>query len=435
MILPLLLTLAGQFSQIDTDGNGTPNIYRWRGAAEWQLTTTPGTAGQCLTSGGAGAAPAWGACGGGGISGTGTDNHITRWDGTTNVQDSGLVLDDSGYISRVAAAGTDQPGTDIRLSAGAGTGAGAPGLFWVSTPSILGSGTTVQTVMDRAIIGGQTTSTSLLLGNPDTDNIVTTPVDSFVYATSGSTGRGGDFTWQAGHHYGTAGRGGDLLLFAGGTGDLGIERGGNVDLTPGSTEGSGAVGSVRLFGVDGAGTATEMVVVNSDSLTISSGLITFDSTLAEFIVPTGLVMSLVGDYGTAGDVLTSNGAGSGMTWETPSVGAGGGASGSTVVDFGAWPADPVATVVITGQTTIASDSEVQAWIYPLDTADHTLDEHLLVDMKVHAHTIVAGTGFTITAVYKDNDNALPGSLAAGQGRGLQKGSQTYGQWSVSWRWQ
>lgn len=329
LALAVALAALGQFSQIDTNGDGTPNIYRWLGAtAEWRVggagSGFAGAAGQCLMSAGPAATPAWGACGGGGgITGTGTDHHITRWDGTTDVQDSGLVLDDSGYIGRVAASGSDQPGTDIRLAAGAGTGAGLPGTFWVSTPSILGSGMTVQTVMDRMIVGGSTTASFILLGNPDIDNIVTTPVDSFIYATSGSAGRGGDFTWQAGHHYGAAGRGGDVLIHAGSTGDSGIERGGNVDITPGGTEGDGASGSIRLFGVDGSGTATEMVVVQSDELTISSGIITLDNTLAEISVSTGLVMSLVGDYGTAGDVLTSNGAGSGMTWETPSGAPGG----------------------------------------------------------------------------------------------------------------
>ncbi len=36
--------------------------------------------------------------GGGGISGTGTDNHIVRWDGTGNVQDSAIVITDAGHV-------------------------------------------------------------------------------------------------------------------------------------------------------------------------------------------------------------------------------------------------------------------------------------------------------------------------------------------------
>lgn len=37
--------------------------------------------------------------GGGGISGTGTDNHVVRWDGTADVQDSSLVISDAGALT------------------------------------------------------------------------------------------------------------------------------------------------------------------------------------------------------------------------------------------------------------------------------------------------------------------------------------------------
>jgi hypothetical protein len=37
--------------------------------------------------------------GGGGISGSGTDNHIVRWDGTSAVQDSLVIIDDAGAVT------------------------------------------------------------------------------------------------------------------------------------------------------------------------------------------------------------------------------------------------------------------------------------------------------------------------------------------------
>jgi len=36
--------------------------------------------------------------GGGARAGTGTDNHIVRWDGTTNLQDSGVIIDDDNRM-------------------------------------------------------------------------------------------------------------------------------------------------------------------------------------------------------------------------------------------------------------------------------------------------------------------------------------------------
>jgi len=46
--------------------------------------------------------------GGGGVSGTGTDNHIVRWNGTTNVQDSPSIIADDGVTTQVVSdAGTN----------------------------------------------------------------------------------------------------------------------------------------------------------------------------------------------------------------------------------------------------------------------------------------------------------------------------------------
>lgn len=124
-----------------------------------------------------------------------------------------------------------------------------------------------------------------------------------------------------------------------------------------------------------------------------------------------------------------------------------GASGTTTVDFGAFPGKSDTTRVITGQATIASGSLVEAWIVPTATADHTADEHWLETLKVMAGTIVAGTGFTIYAVNTSQVNeplVAPGvdkfRPAATSAYGFTApsiggvGTRLYGLFTVCWIW-
>ncbi len=92
-----------------------------------------------------------------------------------------------------------------------------------------------------------------------------------------------------------------------------------------------------------------------------------------------------------------------------------GASGTATVDFGVFPGKADASVAVTGQTSIVDGSLVGAWIRPVATADHTADEHLVEDIRIHAGAIVAGTGFTIRGI-------APGRLTL------------YGLWTVAWAW-
>lgn len=133
-----------------------------------------------------------------------------------------------------------------------------------------------------------------------------------------------------------------------------------------------------------------------------------------------------------------------------------GAQGTTTIDFGAFPGASDASVVITGQTGIVAGSLVEAWIRPVATADHTADEHMLETIKVFAHTIVAGTGFTISAfntsdLYEPleslgvvgrggavNSGAASGTAGplkgqAGPARG-GTGTRIYGLWTIAWVW-
>lgn len=98
-----------------------------------------------------------------------------------------------------------------------------------------------------------------------------------------------------------------------------------------------------------------------------------------------------------------------------------GASGTAVIDFGAAPGKTDASVVVTGQASIATDSEVGAWLLLTATSDHSADEHRVEAIQISAGAIVAGTGFTI---YGDSLMQTPGP-----------GSHfIYGQWNVAWAW-
>jgi hypothetical protein len=130
-----------------------------------------------------------------------------------------------------------------------------------------------------------------------------------------------------------------------------------------------------------------------------------------------------------------------------------GATGVAILDFGAFPGASDASVAVTGQAAIVTGSLMEAWIRPVATADHSVDEHLVETLKVIAHSIVAGTGFTISGF---NTNQIqepleaPGvgrtmttSPTAGQNTGQQPawpgsvggmGTRLYGQFTVSWAW-
>lgn len=128
-----------------------------------------------------------------------------------------------------------------------------------------------------------------------------------------------------------------------------------------------------------------------------------------------------------------------------------GAQGTAILDFGAFPGASDASVAVTGQAAITGTSLVEAWLRPVDTADHTADEHLVVEMTVRAHSIVVGTGFTITGVNANqlneplgNVEAVPFAASAVGQPGTARtqarssvggvGTRIAGQWTVAWVW-
>jgi len=91
------------------------------------------------------------------------------------------------------------------------------------------------------------------------------------------------------------------------------------------------------------------------------------------------------------------------------------AKGHATVYFGAFPGTTEARATIAGQTDILTTSDVEAWIRCETSADHSVDEHVIEDFSVHAHSLSAGNGFTVT-------------MSPRVGR-------CYGLYNFSWVWQ
>lgn len=125
-------------------------------------------------------------------------------------------------------------------------------------------------------------------------------------------------------------------------------------------------------------------------------------------------------------------------------------TGTTELDFGAFPGASDASVTVTGQAGIIAGSLVEAWIRPVDTVDHLAEEHMLETFKVFAHTIVPGTGFTISGFNtseiseplektKGLTTVVTGFSGSPQNEaGWNKvggiGTRIYGKWAVAWVW-
>jgi hypothetical protein len=109
-----------------------------------------------------------------------------------------------------------------------------------------------------------------------------------------------------------------------------------------------------------------------------------------------------------------------------------GASGTTTLNFGAFPGASDTSVAVTGQASIIAGSLVEAWISPAaDTADHSVDEQRVEQIKVNAGNIVAGTGFTI---YGFSLCDTPEPVTARSRVSMLAEPRIYGQFNVNWVW-
>lgn len=58
-----------------------------------------------------------------------------------------------------------------------------------------------------------------------------------------------------------------------------------------------------------------------------------------------------------------------------------GAQGTATLDFGAFPGSSVTSVDVVA-TGVISTSAVEAWIRPVASADHTVEDHIIAPMRV-----------------------------------------------------
>lgn len=90
-------------------------------------------------------------------------------------------------------------------------------------------------------------------------------------------------------------------------------------------------------------------------------------------------------------------------------------TGQTTIDFGAFPGTLDASVTITGQGAIVSGSLVEAWVYPIATADHSVAEHYTDPPRIMAGEITAAAGFVIRGFSLDQ-------------------RPRYGLYTINWAW-
>ena len=74
-----------------------------------------------------------------------------------------------------------------------------------------------------------------------------------------------------------------------------------------------------------------------------------------------------------------------------------GATGTAILDFGSAPGTNFVTTTVTGQGSILSGSNVEAFMMADSTATHNSYEHSIVPFVLRCGNIVAGTGFDILA--------------------------------------
>lgn len=299
------------------------------------------------------------------------------------------VASTANTIRAVDASGTNQAGADIRIQVGAGTGTGFPGVLYVRTPSIGTSGSTPHTQVDRVIIGGSSTQTTVLVGNPDVDNQVSAPINALIAATdANSSTAAGSLEIRAGNAYSDT-------------------SGGDLTLRSGSTASAFGFGSSAGDVIIAVGDAVDANVTEGSFIVQTSGTERFR------IEPAGTWL-LAGSAGSSGQFLRSNGAGTAPTWAAAGGGGGGLTAGTATLDFGA--GNDIASVAVTGQAGIVSTSTVFAKVRVEDTADHTIDEIVIDPLNVQPGPPVTGTGFTIYATGAD-------------------GKARSGQYVIDWGWQ
>lgn len=108
-----------------------------------------------------------------------------------------------------------------------------------------------------------------------------------------------------------------------------------------------------------------------------------------------------------------------------------GANGSTAVNFGAFPGKGEAEVDVTGQSGYVASSRVEAWVLPIATADHTIDDHVIENIGADARYKVDGT-FTVRAFSMNPPQTRP--VTKERQFNTAQRALLYGQFTLGWAW-
>lgn len=127
-------------------------------------------------------------------------------------------------------------------------------------------------------------------------------------------------------------------------------------------------------------------------------------------------------------------------WDYLVPGSGGGTvatSGVATLDFGAFPGSAQASLVVANIDIADPNAELDAWIIPVATVDHTADEHTADPPRITAQLTPPGTSFTINGFPSGRDLPVPpgtpfGNTANSQLPIGQQQLMPSGKWSVAW---
>ena len=99
-----------------------------------------------------------------------------------------------------------------------------------------------------------------------------------------------------------------------------------------------------------------------------------------------------------------------------------GASGQSTVDLGAFPGKDMGFLLVTGQTGFVASSELEAWVMPVATADHSVEEHMVETIKATA-TYFADGQFLLWIINTNQVTNRDGPSP-----------MIWGRWNVGWVW-
>jgi hypothetical protein len=112
-----------------------------------------------------------------------------------------------------------------------------------------------------------------------------------------------------------------------------------------------------------------------------------------------------------------------------------GASGTAILDFGAFPGQSETFLVVSAPG-ITPTSLLEAWIMPAQTADHSSDEHQIETLTVKADqsSIITNTSFVIRLT-NTSQLSEPVSKLGAQGAAVGGiGTTIFGTWQLGWVW-